>query len=53
MGRNIHKDWCTWDARAEGLPIMRQSSSTCGGVHRFEYEINEEGTYEEGAQRVQ
>lgn len=33
MERNIHDEWDTSDAGAEGLPIVRQSVLICSGVH--------------------
>lgn len=46
MGRNVYKDWDTWDAKVEGQSIISQNVSICNVVHRLKYEIQEDRTYE-------
>lgn len=52
-GRIIHRDWSAEDAGVDGLPIIKQSIPICTGIHRFEYEIQKDGIFDDGAYAVQ
>lgn len=50
---NVYKDWTTVNAGREELPTISQKISICSGIHRSEYIMRENSTYDEGVHTLQ
>lgn len=49
---NIYENWAMCDAGKEGPPNIRQSISIFRGVHRSEFGMQEDGTYDKGSHAI-